>query len=154
MPICSICGQRMTEGYCYESGEAYYCSDECLHHDFTDEEWEELYSDDGDSYWTTWEDDDLDTYYGHEQEHLLCQCIERQAMTASLTENKLITMGARAAYMECRGDISLPGGSRGEDELADFVVQTVCEHRLLCDDTPFDEFIETALLKKYGRKED
>lgn len=57
-------------------------------------------------------------------------------MRASLTENKLITMGARAAYMECRGDISLPGGSRGEDELANFVVQTVAAY-VLDEDTPF-----------------
>ena len=38
--ICSICGDIMVYGYCYDGGDKYYCSDECLHHDFTDEEWE------------------------------------------------------------------------------------------------------------------
>lgn len=57
MRKCSICGKPMTEGYCYEGGLMYFCSDECLHQQFTDAEWEELYSDDGDSYWTSWEED-------------------------------------------------------------------------------------------------
>ena len=51
---CSICGAPMQEGYVYDGGLAYYCSPACLHHDFTDEEWEALYSEDGDSYWTDW----------------------------------------------------------------------------------------------------
>lgn len=51
--ICSICGEVMICGYCYEGGEKYYCSDECLHHDFTDEEWEEVVYN-SDSYWTEW----------------------------------------------------------------------------------------------------
>ena len=55
--ICSVCGAPMTEGYCFEGGLAYYCSAECLHQDFTDEEWEALYEESGDSYWTTWEED-------------------------------------------------------------------------------------------------
>lgn len=52
---CSICGHAMTEGYCYDGGTSYYCDEDCLHHDFTDEEWEEAYDDgNSDSYWTTW----------------------------------------------------------------------------------------------------
>lgn len=38
---CSECGKLMREGYCVDMGVAYYCSDECLHSDFTDEEWKE-----------------------------------------------------------------------------------------------------------------
>ena len=38
---CSECGKLMREGYCADMGVAYYCSKECLHSDFTDEEWAE-----------------------------------------------------------------------------------------------------------------
>ena len=38
---CSICGKLMRTGYCVNMGDAYYCSDECLHSDYTDEEWAE-----------------------------------------------------------------------------------------------------------------
>lgn len=54
--ICSECGKHMYEGYCVDNGVEYYCSDECLHKHYTEEEWNEMYSDDGDSYWTTWYD--------------------------------------------------------------------------------------------------
>ena len=30
----------MREGYCADMGVAYYCSKDCLHSDFTDEEWQ------------------------------------------------------------------------------------------------------------------
>lgn len=51
--VCSECGEPMIEGYCVGDGWAYYCSDECLHKHFTDEEWEEAYEND-EGYWTTW----------------------------------------------------------------------------------------------------
>lgn len=51
--VCSECGEPMIQGYCVDDGEAYYCSDECLHKHFTDEEWEEAYEE-GWGYWTTW----------------------------------------------------------------------------------------------------
>ncbi len=52
---CSVCGRAMTEGYCIENGISYYCSDECMHKEMTDEEYQELYDDGyGDSYWTSW----------------------------------------------------------------------------------------------------
>ena len=38
---CSVCGKLMDEGYCEDMGAAYYCSDECLHTEYTDEEWAE-----------------------------------------------------------------------------------------------------------------
>ena len=53
---CSVCGRAMTEGYCIESGFAYYCSDECMSKEMTREEFLKLYDDgNGDSYWTTWD---------------------------------------------------------------------------------------------------
>lgn len=54
--ICSECGKHMNSGYCIENGLEYYCSDECLHKNYTDEEYEQLYDNgNGDSYWTEWE---------------------------------------------------------------------------------------------------
>ena len=44
----------MQQGYCVDAGYRYYCSDDCLHHDFTDEEWNEEYDNNDQSYWTTW----------------------------------------------------------------------------------------------------
>ena len=55
MRVCSHCGKLMNEGYCIESGMAYYCSDECLHANMTEEEYLELYDEgDGDTYYTQW----------------------------------------------------------------------------------------------------
>lgn len=55
---CNECGKEMTEGYCIENGTEYYCSDECLHKNITEEEYLKLYDNgNGDSYWTEWECD-------------------------------------------------------------------------------------------------
>lgn len=52
---CSECGALMFEGFCVDNGWEYYCSDECLHKHFTEEEWDEMCCDgEGDSYWTQW----------------------------------------------------------------------------------------------------
>lgn len=54
---CSICGKEMTEGYYNEDEFQYYCSDDCLHKDYTDEEYQELYNNgNGNFYYTSWED--------------------------------------------------------------------------------------------------
>lgn len=56
---CNSCNKRMSEGYCISGGEEYYCSDDCLHEKYTEEQWIELYDDgNSDSYWTTWEDEE------------------------------------------------------------------------------------------------
>lgn len=53
---CKICGEvNFEQGYVVEDGYYYYCSTECLHHDFTDEEWEKAYEEEW-GYWTQWED--------------------------------------------------------------------------------------------------
>jgi len=55
--VCSECGKPMYEGYCIEDGAEYYCSDECLHKNLTDKEYEKLYDEGrGNSYWTSWVD--------------------------------------------------------------------------------------------------
>ena len=51
---CSECGRLMRAGYCADMGVAYYCSDQCLHSDFTDEEWAEECENNDQSYYTEW----------------------------------------------------------------------------------------------------
>lgn len=51
---CSVCGKLMREGYCVDMGFAYFCSDECLHTEYTDEEWAEEYENNDQSYYTEW----------------------------------------------------------------------------------------------------
>lgn len=54
---CSECGKPMTEGFCIEDGAEYYCSEDCLHKNLSDEKYENLYDDGrGNSYWTSWLD--------------------------------------------------------------------------------------------------
>lgn len=61
---CSECGAGMSEGYVIEMGCAYYCSDECLSKNYTQAEWESIYSDHfGDSYYTEWEDETEFEYF-------------------------------------------------------------------------------------------
>jgi hypothetical protein len=51
---CSVCGKIMRSGYCADMGAAYYCSKECLHTEYSDEEWErECFANDQ-SYYTEW----------------------------------------------------------------------------------------------------
>ncbi len=52
--VCSHCGKLMDNGYVFYDGEAYYCSDECLHQHFTEEEYRQAFTRD-DAYWTEWE---------------------------------------------------------------------------------------------------
>lgn len=61
--ICDACKEKMLEGFVINSGEDYYCCDECLLTKYTHEEYMGLYDEgEGDSYWTDWygEDDDDD----------------------------------------------------------------------------------------------
>ncbi|WP_304576770.1 hypothetical protein [Romboutsia ilealis] len=56
--ICSNpeCKKIMVEGYVIENGMEYYCCEECLHTEITEEEFIELYDDgEGDSYYTEWD---------------------------------------------------------------------------------------------------
>jgi hypothetical protein len=55
--VCSECGKPMTEGFCIEDGAQYYCSEDCLHKNLTEEEYDNLYDEGrGDSYYTSWVD--------------------------------------------------------------------------------------------------
>lgn len=55
--ICNECGNVMNEGYCIDNGLEYYCSEECLHKHYTEEEYLKMYDNgNGDSYYTEWEE--------------------------------------------------------------------------------------------------
>lgn len=54
---CDVCKAYMIEGCCVENGEAYYCSQECMYQEMTQEEFDELYDNgEGSTYWTDWEE--------------------------------------------------------------------------------------------------
>ena len=44
----------MRAWYCADMGVAYYCSDECLHSSFIDEDWAEECGNNDQSYYTEW----------------------------------------------------------------------------------------------------
>lgn len=50
---CCVCGNLMNKGYVCDAFYC-YCSDECLHEDFTPEEWLKECDNNGDSYYTEW----------------------------------------------------------------------------------------------------
>lgn len=51
--VCSECAKPMYQGYCINDGCEYYCCDECLHANYTDEEYNKMYNSD-DAYYTEW----------------------------------------------------------------------------------------------------
>lgn len=55
--ICSECKNEMDKGYCLYNGEKYYCSDECLHKNYTNREYLMLYQLD-EAYYTEWEENE------------------------------------------------------------------------------------------------
>lgn len=54
MRCCSVCDKPMREGYVVNDGEEYYCSKDCLHTKYTEEEYSQMCDNDT-AYWTTWE---------------------------------------------------------------------------------------------------
>ena len=53
---CDNCGAGMNEGYVIEGGVNYYCSDDCLHNNMSQSQYDASHDDgDGDSFWTDWE---------------------------------------------------------------------------------------------------
>lgn len=51
---CDVCGKLFAEGYHSESKEEYYCSEECLNTEFSQEEWEKECDEYDQSYYTNW----------------------------------------------------------------------------------------------------
>jgi hypothetical protein len=55
---CDKCNKGMNEGYVLVGCE-YYCSDECLHKEVTEQEYKELYENDN-AYYTEWSEEDIE----------------------------------------------------------------------------------------------
>ena len=51
--VCDVCGRKMSEGFLIYDTE-YYCSEECLHTEYSEEEYAYIYDNDY-GYWTMWE---------------------------------------------------------------------------------------------------
>lgn len=52
---CSVCGALVCSGYFVEAefSYEYYCSEQCLHEKYTEEEYNEMYEEDT-AFWTDW----------------------------------------------------------------------------------------------------
>ena len=70
-----------------------------------------------------------------------------------LRDNLLVSIGSRAAYMDVMGHITMPYGSKGEDELAEFSAMLADRYIQEKPECGFDEYIETALAKRFPREE-
>lgn len=54
--VCDICGKEMNSGFYNEDTFEYFCSEECLHKKYTEEEYNKLYNNgNGNFYYTEWE---------------------------------------------------------------------------------------------------
>jgi len=63
---CDHCGKGMNEGYVWDEGGGYACSDECLFVDgYTKEQFDEDYKEDA-IYYTEWDELDEDGFYTEE----------------------------------------------------------------------------------------
>lgn len=51
---CSVCGKLFWQGYCQNGGNNYYCSDKCLHYDYSETEWEDECHENKQSYYSKW----------------------------------------------------------------------------------------------------
>ena len=81
--ICSICGEEMAQGYCFDGGLEYYCSEQCLHQRFTDEEWDAECEENENSYWTEWHAEsywEVRAYAGSVTHHILYCDTEEEAL--------------------------------------------------------------------------
>lgn len=68
----------------------------------------------------------------------------------NMRDNLLATAAMRAAYMEEDGFITLPDGTAGEDEVAQFCADLADEYIATKPADPFDIFIEEKFAEKYG----
>lgn len=81
------------------------------------------------------------------------RCDECEHKNSLIRDNQLVTAGARAAYLHSSGEIDIPGGLEGEDELAYFVTKIVDYYYNELVDVNFDAYIETELIREYGKGE-
>ena len=71
-------------------------------------------------------------------------------LNSGVRDNMLVTVGARAAYMDDANVIKLPSGLDGESELAIFAAKAVDCFLNVDLGISFDEYIERALVERFG----
>lgn len=69
---------------------------------------------------------------------------------ASMRENLIATAAFRAGHMESMCSISVGGTVEDEDDLANFCAYLASKWHQESPDCSYDEFIETALVERYG----
>lgn len=75
-------------------------------------------------------------------------------MSANTRENLLVTMALYAGEMDANGNIYLPHGIDGEDELADFCVECVDAYLHNEHHITFGEYAEQCLMESFGQQKD
>ena len=55
---CTKCNKGMNDGYLVNDDE-YYCSNECLHSKYSEDEYEDMFIENN-AYYTEWSEDDID----------------------------------------------------------------------------------------------
>ncbi len=83
---CSVCGSQVWDGYIEADGYRYFCSDECLHTVYTDEEWERVYEEDNSEHsayctgscYTNWYEDYLEDDFDSDGDLLSHKVIARE----------------------------------------------------------------------------
>ena len=83
---------------------------------------------------------------------LIKKCDDCEYFKNNMRDDLLVTAGARAAYMHYDGYIKLPEGIEGEAALAFLVANIVDAYLSIDDRINFDEYVETILMDKYGKK--
>lgn len=114
---CSHCGKLMNEGYLIEGGLAYFCSEKCMSHYLTQDQFEKMYGDgEGETFWTGWEDKDDWNYdaYGNKVEGEICEPDTRSFPDVDLKQ--------------LQEGISAVGGIKCKDEVVRQIEEMVSEN--------------------------
>lgn len=115
---CNVCAKPMMEGFVIDGGAAYYCSKPCLHDDFNEQDWNDMYADGtGDSYWTTWEDEEEE--FGDDD---LDDVSESSSMEISYEDIVRAAEGAPKAFGRYAEEHDLPHFDAEVDEEDDSIV--------------------------------
>lgn len=105
MRVCDVCKFKMLDGFLIDERE-YYCCEECLHQNYTDEEYQELYEQDW-GFWTEWEATHEDNNYADEEIKRDYISVNRNVNSGRIyLENETIEPGANCETIKmCRTDM-------------------------------------------------
>lgn len=95
----------MNEGYIIWDGSYYFCSDDCLHTKFTQEEYLEMYNNgDNDTFWTDWYDIDEDDDE-FDQEGWVNESVEAEMKQNSIGEQDLKHLRVMIEFADAESDL-------------------------------------------------